>query len=382
MDNDLYTVTLQFDARNDGMRASVQNCLAQIKGVSPERLASLPGNGRLIVQRNADPKLAQRLKKALDATGAQCRLVRQSPQPAAEQVATLKGRRPPLAGQTEPTTVTCPQCGFTQPALPECRACGIIFAKARPRGAIPTGPVEANPLKEEPLLTQDLVSPWERLRRQILPSVWAWLRGQTCGKDDLRRWSQKLGDALGRCALVFCLTLILETGLLFMSRLMWFVYTHTPVGEYYLTRMGEEAEAIQNLMQMEIWLLTWRTTLLALLVCLATGAIVRVAHLMRYFYEPLGMVGKIFLWCLPLIAGVGWLASQQEPWPPYAVACMLMAVPTACLLSTCFNLAEVLLPELGEVFNRGFRMLPGAHDTLFGLKDKLRQWRDELRRNE
>ncbi len=373
MKNERYSIELHFDPKNRTTLHKVYNCLAKLDHASSHRLGELLAKGRLTVKRNADLTTTRRLVSILNETGATCRCHRESaPSPTGVHAASKSTGEPPFSNDEDPAPAVfiCPQCGHPQPQAKECSACGIIIAKAKPRPQPETKSPSASSSDQQASGTTALWASLDSLRRQTIPTLWGWLKGWPLYRVDIRRRVQQLNEALFRCGVVFALAMILELGLLFLGKALWYFYTWTPVGQYYVEHFSDEADAIIWLTQMNPLLLVGQVTLTAFICGLMVAAAAQFCHLIRYFFEPAGIFGKLLLWFLPTAALVAWIVSRQEPWPQFAIAFGLAVGPILCLLSSCLHLAKVVLPELGDIIG----LIAKAAGGKRGLKDKLIGW--------
>lgn len=377
MDDNNYAVILYCDPGQKETHEKVVACLARLDPTAPARFEKMTTAGPLFVKRRTDRATANRLKDLLSRTGARCTIQKlTSPPPVNIETQQEPVRDLAASGQAlDPLLIKCPRCGYQQPPTAECRACGIIIAKAK-QPKVPAG-IAASP-GEKPFAPRgvnqriaDLIhryaGPLEALIKRIQNPI---------GIRKLTTWARRLLDRLIRCGIVFVIALALEVGLLSLGKMLWYLYLATATGQYYLLKFPEKAEAFERIAQEDTWILGWDTTLTVLILCLLLAGAAQVLHLIRYLYESQGITGKLVLWFAPSAGATGWFVSQRHPFPEYALATMMVIVPILCMLSSCLYLARTALPEIGE-FRKILTIITANRDKTWGvIAGKIRIWLD------
>ncbi len=386
MDNDLYTLVLQFDPKDKTTYRKVFYSLSLLDPNITPRLDELLASGKLIIKRDADLATARRILHRMRNTGANCGLKKQPTRPVTATSSALQAQISVDPNNSEPSIIRCPNCNHKQPPTQECRACGIIIAKARPR-------LQAEKKKKTPLVNEaedvkENSSPLHakatiaNIRRQVIPSIWAWLKAQPIRAVKLPSWSQNLGDALLRCGVVFVIALIFEIGLLYLGRYLWYIYLWTTVGQYYVKHFPDKAKAIQSLVQTDALMLGWEVTVLTLYICFLLGCVTRILHLIRYLYDSQGILGKLIIWFIPTVALTAWALILQDQVTDYAAACVLAIVPTTCILSSCLHLAKAMLPELNGIIKMITNSLVSRKHAFNLAGAKFKAWLDDAKGSE
>ncbi len=147
MDNDLYTLVLQFDPKDKTIYQKVFHNLSLLDPNITPRLDGLLASGKLIIKRDADLATARLILHRMRNTGANCGLKKQPTRPATATSSALQAQTSVDPDNSEPSIIRCPKCNHQQPPTQECRACGIIIAKARPR-------LQADKKKKTPLVNE------------------------------------------------------------------------------------------------------------------------------------------------------------------------------------------------------------------------------------
>ena len=380
MEDHSYCVVLDYDQENPEIREKVTACLSRLDPTAPQRFNDTKTTGRLIVKRSTDLATAKRLVRILRNTGAHCSVQKRilPPQPKGKPDTDSRRKMPATRPETLPQLIECPNCGCSQPRAVECRACGIVFSKAKPR--LRPAPIDppAAPPREKPAKPSPIM---QAVRRFIHALTVLSARIQhPIRVEKLTSWARKVADRAIRCGLVFCIALILEIGLLALGKMLWFIYVHTPVGQYYLQKMPEEAQMYQSVIFADPLTLGWDITTTVLLVGLFLGCIAQFLHLIRYFYESQGIIGKLVLWFVPVTALSARLISQVDPFPEFFLAITLAALPTLCMLSSCLYLAQTVLPELGD-FRTILNIILENKDKTWGyVIKKIRIWLDSSKK--
>lgn len=362
MDDDSYNLVLDFDANDPETYEKVHNCLMRLSPDTKEKLDRFLVHGKVILKRKADPKKDRHIVELLRHTGGVCRF---------EKALQSNAKK---SNSTPGPKIICPQCQRSQTLSLACCYCGVIIEKAQKLRQVqlqaktsPAVPVAVS----IPLLT----TPRKTFRDRGLDGVrriWTWMQYDRFEKAKIQRWSQRLGDALMRCAIVFVIALILEIGWLYLGAWMWFIYTSTPVGQYYLSAANPIAESIAAIAQMDLTALGWQASLTAFYLCLFAGAIGQFCHLIRYFHEPFGFSAKGLLWGLPLSAAAAWVLSREATVIRFSIAYVIVFVPTLVMMNRCFCLAQAVIPELGTLVREAGHTMGGIHRAY----NILKKWTD------
>ena len=126
MDNDRYTIILEYEPDNPEIRRNIIECLSRLNPAATRRIEmKIAGSSRLVVKRDTDLAAARRLKHLLRNTGAVCHVKKQSllPEQFPESIASSLPSTVPDQ-KTRTRFVPCPNCGFRQPPEAECRSDG------------------------------------------------------------------------------------------------------------------------------------------------------------------------------------------------------------------------------------------------------------------
>ena len=375
MDDDRYSIVLTYDPGNPEISRKVVACLARLDATAAERLARVGTPGRLVIKRDADRATTLRLAQRLQATGAKVHIKKHTAASKAGAVAAEGSGAPAPAGDEKirPGWIRCPNCGFQQPPEFECRACGVIISKARGREATPAAELVPKAAKRPRAAHSGRIVQW--LRRQM-PTLLA-LREKITHPLSHRQvtgWIQRVADQSARCGIVFIIALGLESGLLYLGRMMWALYCATHVGQYYLEKIPEKAEPIQRLFDADPLAVGWETTVAVMSTTLVLGCAAQLLHLFRYLYLSQGILGRLVIWYIPSAAYSAWRISLQHPFPEYTTACMLVALPTLCLLSSSLHLAQATLPELGGLRSGITAIAQNPPKNWRHLLKKIRIW--------
>ncbi len=364
-----YKLVLFFDVADAAICQKVRECLTCISSpLATKKLDQVMLRGKVIIKKNADPAKDRRLVALLEKTGAECRFekINSSPPPTRPNVTASID----LAAEE----MVCPVCRQSQIKAAECRYCGVIVKKARPKIEMPDPPPIRETSAPQPAAEIRSTWPWaDRLRRayqRIQPFV-DWMQGTAPKKSQVQRWSQKVGDAIARGIISFVIALLLEIGLLHLGHMLWFVYTATPVGQYYLASAGTHAQSLQYLAQLDLMLLGWQATVTAVCICLIAGAVGRFSQLVRFFHDPFGLPVKLVLWGLPLAGAAAWAISRNDEMISIEIAWLIVLVPTVLMVNRSIQLSKLMVPELSTFFGLS---AGGFEKTYHLLKSKLLDW--------
>jgi hypothetical protein len=140
--------------------------------------------------------------------------------------------------------------------------------------------------------------------------------------------------------------------LLYFFKMLWNIYIATYIGQYYLTEFSIQAERTTNILSRNILEFSLQMNVLAFLVCMGLASVCRLLHISRYLYLSYGIFGRIAICGLPLTVLVALFAMSEVGLPEWHSAYTYSLVPTLAVFTGCFNLAEKIFPEIGDVLNR------------------------------
>ncbi len=361
VDDRRYTVIVEFDPRDQVVRKRLIDRLARIDSKCSERSIDLH-HGRLVVKRDASRDDARRLGRAIHPTGARCKYIRQPG---------LREDSKPAPPQPPPSQIICPNCRFEQPMALECRACGIIIAKARrqPVRAVPKRQVQPPDTELPPILSFDKAELLRRVRA-VLP---VWLHHRSLNPERFRIWWRRWVDRMLNCGIAFAAALILQAVLLHVFKILWFVYTSTVVGQYYNRQFPDEAAAIHQLLSIDLLPIIWDSAVMVLYVSLVLSLGARFLHLIRYFFDPLGLIGRLIVWWPVTAALAAWGLYLDYYLPNYPIAVVLTALPALCIIFSCLRMTRDCFPEIGTLLDLMARALWRGPDRPWAtIKRKLR----------
>lgn len=161
---------------------------------------------------------------------------------------------------------------------------------------------------------------------------------------------------LGRCWYVITDAAVLLTvvsvaymAILYVCKILWNLYLSTQTGQMFVAYFPEEAAGTSQLLQMDLIILSIWITFYSFVISISAGALCRLLYLTRYLYDPFGFLGRTIACGLPLAAFVALYIQPLYGFPLWDTTFMVVLLPTLSVYSRCFDYAERLLPEFGEV---------------------------------
>jgi len=171
-------------------------------------------------------------------------------------------------------------------------------------------------------------------------------------KSGLFEYIKTLCGALIEAGILMVAATTLYAVLLYFSKMLWHVYVATDVGQYYLAEFPIHAQRTINILGRNLLEFSLKMSILAFLVCMGLAVVCRLLHISRFLYLNRGMFGRIAICGLPLTVLVAWFAMSEFGLPEWHSAYTYSLVPTLAVFTGCFNIAEKLFPEFGDVLNR------------------------------
>jgi len=247
-------------------------------------------------------------------------------------------------------TVVCTKCSKEQPETRECTYCGFLIKKVvnKTKDQQPKLKESKPPLydtHQSPAIPNGSTFDQVKLKKYTHP-------GQEYKRAFLEKLfskSKRVGTNIQRIMIILGLTILLCTGLLYLCQLLWFMYQTTPVGSYYVVYYVEKTEVINRLLGRNFLIFSFRISLSASVICMLVGIISRFLCIHQYLYRSRGMIGKLLFWVLPLSMLVAYYLQTVFVQDTWSMIFIYASVPTLCLFSCCFDLVELVIPELTDV---------------------------------
>jgi len=164
------------------------------------------------------------------------------------------------------------------------------------------------------------------------------------------KWLRKVLDRSIQLLILFIVACLGYAALLYLAQIGWSLYLETPVGSRFVLYNRELARTIAGLLHLNPLSQSLKLSVIALEMCLLTGAVCQVCLITRYFYQARGLFSRIFFWgllCAALTAYRVYTALNM----PWHTAFVLGLPPSLSLFTACFNFTSELLPELSTIFS-------------------------------
>ncbi|MGM0452746.1 MAG: hypothetical protein ACQERN_06240 [Thermodesulfobacteriota bacterium] len=143
--------------------------------------------------------------------------------------------------------------------------------------------------------------------------------------------------------------------ILYTGAMLWHIYRETPMGQQFLALFPGHAAAISEVMGCDLFCFAGRLTLTAFAICIAIAAGCRFFYIRRLLYDSMGLAGKLFVWGVPLTAGVTYTIYQETDLGNWQVLAVFATFPTYCLFMNCFRYTAALVPEAGFLLSQAWR---------------------------
>ena len=155
-------------------------------------------------------------------------------------------------------------------------------------------------------------------------------------------------------------------GFLYLFRLFWFGYLSVPVGQKFLALFSNESQIINEILNRNIAVFSFEISFNAFIICLIVGAVCRLVHITRRFYDPMHVIGKALIWGTLMTVLVAGRLHSLYGFEQWRFSVFSAFIPTYCLYAGCLAYTSVLLPELGDIF----RMIISVKNFFFSGKQR------------
>lgn len=241
----------------------------------------------------------------------------------------------------------CPKCGFEQQQSPECIKCGIVIEKSGEK-------------KKESAVTEDgskntNQTLFETVKQVFLQPLISII------KKYVFRWLRRALDGLIQLLLLLCVTWLGYSALLYVCKALWNLYIETPMGRSFVSHYSSTARPIFELLNLNLFHLSFSLNVVALKACLVIGAVCQISSITRYFYLSRGSIARIFFWgflCSALTCYNIWNSLDIN----WHISFLLGLAPSLFLFGSCFKFTSELLPEFSTFLNiKRFKTLIDLH---------------------
>jgi len=137
--------------------------------------------------------------------------------------------------------------------------------------------------------------------------------------------------------------------LLYLSKMMWFLYLSTPMGNKFIDLFPDRAQLINDISGLDLLTFTAELTLSSFVICIGISAVCRFFHINYYLYHSQGFFGKLFYWGMPITAAVGYFIMGKFGFAEIELSICLALIPTYLMFFNCFKYTERVIPEVGSV---------------------------------
>ena len=355
-----------FDARPipENEVAEVKRKLSALLKLEGEKLARLFSGRPVVIRSDVDHQMGLKYRAAFERAGARCQLVEihpESPESSVidEGVQKTDGHK----------RIICPHCHFEQDQSTECIRCGIVISKYRDKRS-QTGPQPAGTCygQRSGEKSFDFKVTGEFSKKAVLGPTWLLhkmipnkleylFRNIFTRRNRYFRYIAKVLDTTIHAILLVSATSILFIVLMYMGKMLWYFYIHTPGGRKFIELYSVRAQSIVALLNREMISFSIHLTLEVFTVCLVISAVCQVLHIARYFYVPRAWFGKISFWGLPLTAVVAFHIHPGLGVQQFGLTYAVALLPTLCVFSGCFRFTYELLPEIGDLTGRALGLI-------------------------
>lgn len=160
-----------------------------------------------------------------------------------------------------------------------------------------------------------------------------------------RKWLGIITDVL----LLICFTIIVYACLLYFLKYLWIVFASTDVGEKYAEIYIENYRATNDVLNGNIIALAMKQTLISFTISLVAGMALSFLHIIRYIYSNRGFFSRIIMTGLPLTYVVALYTRYSGNFSHMETAVIVALVPTLCVFTGCFRLADEYVPGLFDI---------------------------------
>ena len=387
----------------DGFKDSeVKKRLSELLKTDIDHIENLFSGHSSLSLKDADHKTVIKHKAALELTGAVCEIVQVEKD--FSQIPSETHIKKEIPGKNSQKMTACPKCGFQDNHSVECIKCGIIFEKyykkINPENSIKKeNEDEKNkadkdfPCDEEEKELEDIADSKQdkkplgepvailfRAIKKFLSNDWVFLsKRYITKKNPVIAYLYKVFDVFIQSIFLLTFTSMLFLVFFYFFKMFWHLYISLPMGKHFLLQYTEQSQIILRMLNREPITFSIELTVTAFVICMAVSAACQVFYLLRFFYLPQGIIGKICYWGIPLSLLVTVYTKDVYGTERWDIAFALAVIPTMLLFSSCFKFAYRLLPEIDDLIPERLSLkkimsssyFSSIKDLIKGLSEKM-----------
>lgn len=181
------------------------------------------------------------------------------------------------------------------------------------------------------------------------------------------KYPQIFFDTLLKAILLAVVAAFVYTILLYYCKVLWTLYTSTPIGMRYVKSFYQSAGNISDILNRDPLILSIRLTGLSLLVCFSIAAVCQFLHINRFLYVSRGFLWRIVFSGIPLAAVTAAVAQTLFQITHWISAFSVAILPTFCMFNGCFQYTQKTIPEIGNFFLK-IRKQKVSHSSVVYLR--------------
>jgi len=191
-------------------------------------------------------------------------------------------------------------------------------------------------------------------KNKIVESLesFTFLEGFFTSKNPAVRYLNKFFQLTLELALLVISIWLISLLILYVAGMMWYLYTDTPMGKHFLSNYGDTADTIVEISEYDQLYFSVDVVLTIFFLCIGFSTACQFLHISYLFFYSMGFIHKLFLWGMPITAGVAYyIQNYVYGFSSYEVTVVLVMIPTYMMFISCFNYSQKLIPELGAVIS-------------------------------
>ncbi len=348
--NDDYTVELNFDPNDPSACDGVRSFLKGFRNLTPVRIEAALETGKLVLKRNVGFQEANAIRERVRIVGTRCDLKKHL----CVRSETTGIRQRDMTGKKAVEVVSkdivCPKCKTKQHDSIECRQCGVIISKTQdlPVRSVRKDANDRAIIGERQLPSnsapKSLVGKWLPMAKKQAVRIGRWSR-------NVNQLSKRPFSALIDCGALFLSALFLEMVLLYIGNYLWYMLSSTQAGEYYAQRHPDETALINSMLGSGVLEFSLHVVFWVLVINLLLGFFTQFTHLARFYLDSDGIAVRLIWGCSSAVLSA-WCIYTRSFCPSLLLSYVAVLPPTFCLLKCCMNFAKTLLPEFGSIIAR------------------------------
>lgn len=164
---------------------------------------------------------------------------------------------------------------------------------------------------------------------------------------NIHKW--KIWNGLVQLAMLLSISAALNMVFFYCTKMFWELYAFTPMGQQFFGMYPAASFAISDFLDLDVMMFSMEIVVSTFVFCLFISILLKLCYVLRYFYLPRQLLGRLILFGVPLAAMLAGQIQEYYGLEYWNIAFAAALFPTLILFSGCFKFSHEQIPEIGNI---------------------------------